>query len=47
VHAALAYYRDHRDDIERAIADERALSDELRRHIPGPLQAKLSQRGSG
>lgn len=42
VHAALAYYWDHRDEIERQIAAGRADSDELRRLIgPGPLVEKL------
>ena len=47
VHAALAYYWDHRDEIESAIREERALAAELRRLDPGPLQEKLvrAQRG--
>ncbi|MBI3979182.1 MAG: DUF433 domain-containing protein [Chloroflexi bacterium] len=47
VHAALAYYWDHRDDIERAIAQEHALVDELRRSHVGPLEEKLRRRRHG
>lgn len=45
VHAALAYYWDHRDAIERAIAAEHALVEELRRGHAGPLGAKLRRLG--
>lgn len=42
VHAALAYYWDHRDEIDRQIDTGRSLSDELRgRFGPGPLAEKL------
>lgn len=34
VYAALAYYEDHRDEIERARLDEERLADEFRRHHP-------------
>ncbi len=44
VHAALAYYWDHREDIERAIREERAFAEELRRTTVGPLQEKLKRR---
>ncbi len=47
VHAALAYYWDHRDEIERAIAEEHALVEEFRRGNTGPLQEKLKQLGRG
>ncbi len=41
VYAALAYYWDNRDEIERAIEVDRVESDELRRLTgPGPLAAK-------
>jgi len=42
VYAALAYYWDHRDEIERAIGEERAVANEFRRSHLGPLQRKLS-----
>ena len=44
VYAALAYYWDHRDEIERAIDEEDALVEELRRTNVSPLQEKLKQR---
>ena len=47
IHAALAYYWDHRDEIERAIAAEQALAEELRRGTSGMVQQKLRQRGCG
>ena len=47
IYASLAYYWDHRDEIERIIADERAFVDDIRRTHVGPLQEKLKrlQRG--
>jgi hypothetical protein len=47
VHAALAYYWDHREDIERAIAEEHTLVEELRRSYTNPLQEKLKRRALG
>ena len=47
VYAALAYYWDHRDEIERAIADEHALVEDLRRDYSGPLQEKLKRHQRG
>ena len=41
VYAALAYYWDHRDEIEQMIADEDAFVEELRRNAPSLLQEKL------
>lgn len=46
VYAALAYYWDHRDDIERDIEAEHALVEELRRSHTGPLQEKLTRLGN-
>jgi uncharacterized protein (DUF433 family) len=46
VYAALAYYWDHRDEIEQAIADERAYAEELRRVTPDPVKEKLASRTS-
>ena len=46
IHAALAYYWDHRDEIERRIADDEAFAEEFRRHHPSLLQEKLRQRHS-
>ncbi len=47
IHAALAYYWDHRDEIERAIAAEHDLVEEFRRTTPSPLRAKLTGRERG
>jgi uncharacterized protein (DUF433 family) len=44
VHAALAYYWDHRADIERAIQEGNALAESLRTISPGPLLEKLTHR---
>jgi uncharacterized protein (DUF433 family) len=47
VYAALAYYWDHRDEIEHAIADEHDFVEEFRRSHSGPLEEKLKQRRNG
>lgn len=47
VHAALAYYWDHRDEIERAIADGDALAEEIPRTSVSPLAEKLRKLHSG
>ncbi|MDW8327611.1 MAG: DUF433 domain-containing protein [Anaerolineales bacterium] len=41
VHAALAYYFDHRAEIESAFEREAALSAELKARYPSKLQARL------
>jgi uncharacterized protein (DUF433 family) len=43
VHAALAYYFDHMDEIREEMRAERALVDESRRKSPSLLKAKLRQ----
>ena len=47
IHAALAYYWDHREDVERAIREEHAFAEELRRTSIGPLQEKLKRHQLG
>lgn len=47
VYAALAYYWDHRDEIERAIQEEHALVEEFRKRHTSPLQEKLKYRRRG
>jgi uncharacterized protein (DUF433 family) len=43
VHAALTYYYDHRDEIERQIReDEQFVAEFKATHGPGPLTKKLS-----
>lgn len=44
IHAALTYYWDHRDEIERAIAEEDAFVSAFRSSNPGPLLEKLNRR---
>jgi uncharacterized protein (DUF433 family) len=47
VHAALAYYWDHRDEIERAIEEDRAAIAEYRRRLgPGPLAEALRRQAA-
>ncbi|MFO7741364.1 MAG: DUF433 domain-containing protein [Anaerolineae bacterium] len=41
VYAALAYYYDHRAEIDQSIRDERAFVEELRRMTPSKLPEKL------
>jgi uncharacterized protein (DUF433 family) len=43
VYAALAYYWDHRDEIEQAIAGEKAFVEEFRKHYTSPLERKLGR----
>jgi uncharacterized protein (DUF433 family) len=47
VHAALAYYYDNRDEIERTAAEDERFAQDLRRKLgPGPLEQKLAE-GAG
>ena len=41
VYAALAYYYDHRTEIDQSIRDEHAFVEELRRMTPSKLPEKL------
>jgi len=43
VHAALAYYFDHIDEIQQELRDERANAEEFRRDHPMLLEGKLRQ----
>lgn len=46
IHSALAYYWDHKEDLDRDIARRRAGIDELRRaNPPSPLIARLKSQG--
>jgi len=44
VHAALAYYFDHRDEIQRHIQEADALVEAMKQAIPSKLQQKLAER---
>ena len=42
VYAALAYYFDHRDEIDRRMAEDHAFAEALRAQIPSKRSQKLS-----
>ena len=46
VHAALAYYFDHREEIQEEIRAERAEAEEFQRHNPSLLATKLTPSGA-
>ena len=46
VYAALAYYFDHRDEIDQSISDGQAFAEALRQSAPSKLQQKLQQQVS-
>jgi uncharacterized protein (DUF433 family) len=41
IHAALAYYYDHREEIDRRTAQETAMIEELAAQNPSPFQERL------
>ena len=43
VHAALAYYFDHVEEIQAEMREERALAEEARRNHPSQVDAKLRE----
>ena len=43
VHAALAYYFDHRDEVERSIQEDRAFAEKLREDIPSKVTNRLRE----
>lgn len=47
IHAALAYYFDHRLKIDRAIEAGQAFADALRRRTPSKLRRKLREQKGG
>lgn len=44
IYAALAYYFDHREEIDRELEESLALIEALRRRTPSPLMQKLQAR---
>lgn len=46
VHAALAYYFDHREAIDRAIAGDRSWIASIRKRMPSPLARKVNGRAA-
>jgi len=47
IYAALAYYFDHREEINRSIAEDEAFVHALREHTDSPLATKLNAYRSG
>ena len=47
VHAALAYYFDHRDEIDQSIAEDRAFAEALRRQLPSKMSQRLRDLPGG
>jgi uncharacterized protein (DUF433 family) len=47
VHAALAYYHDHRDDIEAEVRSERLEADQMKSSHPSKLMQKLTGKDAG
>jgi uncharacterized protein (DUF433 family) len=45
VHAALAYYFDHIEEIQREMRAAREFADEFRRSNPSPVDARLRREG--
>lgn len=46
VHAALAYYFDHREEIDRAIAADESWIASLRKRTRSPLRRKVNRRAA-
>ncbi|MDT7858125.1 DUF433 domain-containing protein [Rubrivirga sp. S365] len=47
VHAALAYYYDHKGDVDRRVAEGEAYAERARAETPSPLERKLAARSDG
>ena len=47
VHAALAYYFDHREAMDQSIAEDKAFLKALQQQTSSPLQEKLKKRNRG
>ena len=47
VYAAMAYYHDHQQEVDRSIAKDEAFAEAFRRDNPSPLQEKLAALGRG
>ena len=45
VYAALAYYFDHREEIERSINEGQAFAEALRQRTPSKVREKLKEHG--
>lgn len=47
VHAALAYYYDQKEDVDRQVAEGEAYAEEMRQQTPSLLRRKLADRSDG
>lgn len=47
IYAALAYYFDHRAEIDEQMARDQAFIEELRKHTKSPLEEKLKRHHGG
>ncbi len=47
VHAAMAYYYDHRAEIDRSVEEDAAFAQAFQQKNPSPLQEKLRALGHG
>jgi len=47
VHAAIAYYYDHHDEIDRSIEDDEVFAEAFRRNNPSLLQERLGALNRG
>ena len=47
VYAAIAYYHDHRAEIDKSINDDRAFAEAFRKNNPSRLQEKLKSLSNG
>ena len=47
VHAGMAYYYDHRNEIDQSIEEDRAFAEAFRKNNPSPLKEKLEALARG
>ena len=47
VYAAMAYYYDHRTEVDRSLEEDQAFAEAFRRNNPSPLREKLAALNRG
>lgn len=47
LHTAMAYYYEHKDEVDRSIEEDRAFAEAFERRNVSPLQEKLKALGLG
>ncbi len=47
VHAGMAYYYDHRSEVDQSIEEDRAFAEAFRRNNPSPLKERLEALARG